>query len=293
MSTKGKVSQERERPVAWPNWRKPKEYPPLDIPLEGWAWEFLRRNREYQKQWNFYVDKTAEFAQAFGPPSKWSPEVKAGIDVWFFHPPVQQGETQRAWRARVIASGAEPIGPLPLATGLAIEWHLEEMFNPAFSWLYIEDMEFRPRFRARSEPIIRYHVGHIEDWGWATARAMWPLPAPQGSALVQIDMARPIKAQLDRAVPLLEAKRDQLVADGLLDPDPDPLKGPKTKEYRNLLRVFDAYRAKEASGEKIGNEQIANEIYKDVEEGGTAVAIAKKYSSAAAFVNKGYLRLLP
>ncbi|HEX6296868.1 MAG TPA: DUF6499 domain-containing protein, partial [Burkholderiales bacterium] len=97
---KKSASQPPKAPVAWPRWEEATDYPPPDLPLEGWAWEFLRRNEDYQKQWKYYVDKTAELTQKFGPPSQWGKDVIGGTEAWFFDPPVKS-ETQSAWRTRV------------------------------------------------------------------------------------------------------------------------------------------------------------------------------------------------
>jgi hypothetical protein len=49
------------------DWRKPADYKfPRDLPDYLWAWEFLRRNREYRKDWlavlRRFQDQTDEFA---------------------------------------------------------------------------------------------------------------------------------------------------------------------------------------------------------------------------------------
>lgn len=40
-----------------PDWRKPEDYDSLDnLTPSQWAWEFLRRNEEYIKAWNRYIE---------------------------------------------------------------------------------------------------------------------------------------------------------------------------------------------------------------------------------------------
>ena len=37
------------------DWTRPDEYPKADaLPLTGWAWEFLRRNPDYQRLWDLF-----------------------------------------------------------------------------------------------------------------------------------------------------------------------------------------------------------------------------------------------
>jgi hypothetical protein len=40
------------KPPSWlPDWRNPNQYPGANTPRLEWAWQFLRRNPEYQKLW--------------------------------------------------------------------------------------------------------------------------------------------------------------------------------------------------------------------------------------------------
>jgi hypothetical protein len=38
--------------MAWPNWRREEQYPSKKSPIERWFWEFLRRNEQYQKDFD-------------------------------------------------------------------------------------------------------------------------------------------------------------------------------------------------------------------------------------------------
>src|SRR5690348_12444221 len=54
--------------AALPNWKIKAEYP-TDLPQEGWAWEFLRRNEQYQQQWSEYeAHVSADSAKYKVPP---------------------------------------------------------------------------------------------------------------------------------------------------------------------------------------------------------------------------------
>jgi len=44
-----------------PDWRKPADYPfPKDRPVHYWAWEFLRRNPDYRKDWDGALSRFLE-----------------------------------------------------------------------------------------------------------------------------------------------------------------------------------------------------------------------------------------
>jgi len=51
------------------NWRKPEEYDFCDaLTSEQWAWEFLRRNPEYQRQWREFHEIWQALEAAYGRP---------------------------------------------------------------------------------------------------------------------------------------------------------------------------------------------------------------------------------
>jgi hypothetical protein len=64
-----------------PDWTQPEEYDFMDgEPPEVWAWEFLRRNPEYRKQWKQYVH----------------------TDSRIYEPPKRADENKAQWMSRVV-----------------------------------------------------------------------------------------------------------------------------------------------------------------------------------------------
>jgi len=63
-----------------PDWRKPEDYAFTDglTPLQ-WAWEFLRRNPEYRKSWERYVDGVSTYGE---DPSSPIPDEFCGAEKW-------------------------------------------------------------------------------------------------------------------------------------------------------------------------------------------------------------------
>ena len=69
-----------------PNWKDPSAYPdPKKTDIEQWAWEFLRRNPEYQKDYEIMKvvkKKNSEFVQT-----------PYGYGLWVYHPHPEPDES--------------------------------------------------------------------------------------------------------------------------------------------------------------------------------------------------------
>lgn len=171
-------------------------------------------------------------------------------------------------------------------SGMGKDWGLEEISNPAIAWLEFPDSESRPRFV--NQHIVGYVVGDFDD-DVHLAVSEFQLPAFQRDvAVIQIDLRKSVDGQFEKLLPILEARRQHFIADNLVEPLPRT--GANMGSYTDLLRIFDAYRAKE-SEENLNNSEIANRIYGVGK--GSAEAIARRYAVAARYVNKkDYLRLL-
>lgn len=270
-----------------PDWENEDNYPESLAP-EGWAWEFLRRNKDYKTSWDKYLARRQALLEKYGPEDQWPATVHTGTDVWYFDPPALEGETQSAWRARIKASGQVPRGPLPLSHGMGEEWGLAEMFNPSFTWMHLKDVQFGPRFFERRIR-IEYFVGNAgEDKFLQAQRGV--LPDRLDVALIQVDLARNISGQLAAAALRLEQAQSEYQANKELDP---PKKaGPTNRYYRDLLRIYDAYQAKKSSIPKLNNERIAEVIYPDGD--GSGAQISARHKTAVRYVEKkGYLAILP
>lgn len=268
------------------DWENQDNYPE-SLPPEGWAWEFLRRNKGYKTSWDKYVARRQAILEKYGPEDQWPATVHTGTDVWYFEPPALDGETQSGWRGRLKASGQVGRGPLPVSHGMGEEWGLAEMFNPSFTWIHLKDVQFGPRFVERRIR-IEYFVGDAgQDKLLQAQRAI--LPDRLDVALVQIDLTRKIRGQLEAATLRLEQAQSEYVAGKELHP---PKKaGPNNRYFRDLLRIYDAYQAKRSSVPKITNKRIAEVIYPS--EKGSEAQISARYATAERYVEKGYLAILP
>lgn len=94
------------RPIA--NWRNRANYPKAGarLSLNRWAWEFLRRNPNYQAAWgNFREIVAAILADNEGDESR----IEDDPRFWHYEPERLDGEDDVAWGARVKRGRCTPI----------------------------------------------------------------------------------------------------------------------------------------------------------------------------------------
>ncbi len=84
------------------NWQDSQAYAyTAQLDGSGWAWEFLRRNPDYQTQWRTFMaiwkDLEADYGAA---PARDFPRWKRDLRANVFEPPLAEGETIDQWVAR-------------------------------------------------------------------------------------------------------------------------------------------------------------------------------------------------
>ena len=94
-----------------PDWDDAKAYPkPKDLSWRQWAWQFLRRNPEYQgdyENWRALLDTLpADCTQL--------PSTEEDMRFTFFDPPAKAGETYKEYQKRVGGRWRQNMVPLEL-----------------------------------------------------------------------------------------------------------------------------------------------------------------------------------
>jgi len=143
------------------NWRDPKDYGfTKKLTSEGWAWEFLRRNPEYRKDWErelkIYVQKQRE-----------NPTEKLSVDdPWFGITPVEDS---------------------------SLRWGLYVLANPDQDtpYLLFKRLFGRITLSKRFEFFMGTPIEDIENCK--------PEAIPDGKASVMFDLRIPIKPQIEKA----------------------------------------------------------------------------------------------
>lgn len=103
------------------------------LPDEGWAWEFLRRNKRYRSDWKELQARIAELEEKYGP--EWRRHEEALV----CEPERLPGETMREWKSR----GLDAPGiwwPFPIREYYGWKWRLAgDMLDPDIRFDQITD----------------------------------------------------------------------------------------------------------------------------------------------------------
>lgn len=294
------------RPIA--NWRDSAAYPQgAEVSLLRWAWEFLRRNPDYQCDWDAYTATCQEILP------DWSPEMELSDDLetaqrifcalyqndayWVFDPPRQIGESKGEWWQRVGDKGRVKA----LDNWYGDRYGLDNFPNPfrenhvaltvptdadeiaAFEHV-AKQIDFSSRHDSsfKIRPRVRFVTQH-----WDGFRDSPPNESRQFVA-IGIDLSLPIEPQLRGVKQQLDLEREELMKWGRIEPWPE--KRNRHTEWPELLRILDA----KADGANWA--EIAAELYPHLSDSYPDYlgrkAAEKRLKSAEDMATKGY-RFLP
>jgi hypothetical protein len=108
-----------------------------------WAWEFLRRNPEYRKDFQHWCSIRAEVESKHGPISRLSRNQRSKIaELLHYSPPRCAGEDDQAWYQRCFAENVDP-WKLALNVALGRKWGLYDLYDPDSH--DCRHVKFRPR----------------------------------------------------------------------------------------------------------------------------------------------------
>ena len=123
-------------PENWPDWRDPDAYPPIGISAHLKAWEFLRRNRDYRRDFAHWaaLPDTDPDGQISG---KWKGPVGGLLNTFHCQPPAAADEDFEDYRGRI---GTINYKVQPYAQYLTNRYRLEpEPLDPNLSSLDFTD----------------------------------------------------------------------------------------------------------------------------------------------------------
>ncbi|MCB1737857.1 MAG: hypothetical protein KDI42_07010 [Gammaproteobacteria bacterium] len=193
----------------------------------GWAWEFLRRNSRYRREWQAFMQTwltlEAEYGQA---PNRdyagWKHDARANV----FEPPLDAGETVAAWHAR---TGNDCVA---IECAFGAKWGLYKF--PPDPDRTATELGDALCFRAHPE----------------LAKVIRPDSAYLGQTEAQIaigfDLDLPLKAQIEEAKRFLIARQHHLRRDAGL-----AMRSVTTQSdsWLHSLRILDALEANAAASE--------------------------------------------
>jgi Uncharacterized conserved protein (DUF2285)/Family of unknown function (DUF6499) len=201
-----------------PDWTNLKCYSTALSP-QGWAWEFLRRNKHYRddwKRWSRFVKRWGTDEDAYNR--------CPFTEGWECDPPAKKGETHEKYRERVSDAAAQM---WPLAYLIRTRWGL--LFDPIDPDRVAD---------ASTKFILETPTERIRVWGgWNFKRIDQPL-APTEMAMI-IDMALPLTPQMAQLRRHLRERQCDLVDEGKFKARIDAPRY-SSAHLRTYLRILDA-----------------------------------------------------
>jgi hypothetical protein len=242
-------------------WRDSKAYTLKKQPsIERWAWQFLRRNREYQHDYDILVRRR---------PDGWTmPAPQDDLAYFICNPPAINKETYKEYARRLQSEGVHKHSIESLYSARLRKYELFEMVAP--------ESETPPRFRRRRVPFKEFFFGDLP----IDARTL--LDTEAGALF---DLSLPLREQLTWVGQILDHEQRKLIKRGKVFPREHRVREPN---YPLYLRLLDA----EASGAKV--REMADILIPD-HEGGREAAVKNVrdgLKAAKQLRDGGYLQLL-
>lgn len=237
----------KPKPIA--DWTNSSEYPKWNSTSLGrFAWEFLRRNPKYQKDWADYLGICRGIIPNYDPHVQQSAADYDALenhpDYVRYDPPRLDGENESAWLKRV-GRGTR----MPLHVWYAREWGLDNYFPDPFyayekSALGLLDVRLNNNPRAC---VVTEHWEGFKEGGIYTLHSQ---------AALAFDFSLPIETQLAAAGKYLKSHQKWLIKQGVVEAFPN--KKPR-KEWVVYLRMLDA------DAMNVKPKEMAEQLYKNTD----------------------------
>lgn len=211
-----------------PNWKNAADYAyTKKLDAAGWAWEFLRRNKKYRKDYQALVSGAYTTVSC--------------------EPPKKAGETDKQWVVRCIQEDVEPneLSPeLTLARKWGLKWSLRDpLFNAIELKTGGKPVEFDPGVVAHFPRIWDelLNVPTVEEEGGVTV-------VRRDRLVAVLDLTGPMTPQLANLRNAFQSAKASMTADGTKQ---GMTSKPKQTAFLQGIRALDALDKKE-SPHKIG-----------------------------------------
>lgn len=252
------------RPIA--NWKIADEYPKWrTASLQRFAWEFLRRNPNYQADWQEYLAACRRLVPDFDPHvlRDWDAKLLEHDDYFRCEPPRLEDESEAAWISRG-GCGTRT----PLRSWYAKKWGLTaNLPDPFYSYYEKHGLGYLAIAFEKSATKVEIPSKHWEYFD----RNKYPFRCEPKEA-VAFDYSRPIEPQIIAARDYLLKQQQRRIKAGIVDAFPNKI---PRKELVIYLRMLDAdasgIQAKDIAAALYPNEddsyperRISNRVSKDM-----------------------------
>lgn len=226
------------------NWKNAADYAyAKSLTKHGIAWEYLRRNAEYRKCWASYLKLKEELEAVYGPFHSW-PKIENDLDLWFYDPPRNNGETYNEWLNRCFDLLLEPQRERH-HIGMAWQWGLWELYDPS------QKATGNEKFLPRINPRIWNHAEEVSTPSLDTIRGDF--------VYIEIDLRQRVTPQIAQARRRLLARQKNFVKNSSLVLVRD--KKPRVTNFILHLRILDAYEANKSVKSSTIRKDIAKALW--------------------------------
>lgn len=296
------MSRQRPEAPAWiPDWKDPDAYAAFTT-RDDLAWQFLRRNPEYQSDWALYESVPTFWPDGGGKTPKLSGRSFADwaeMIYYYATPPGRPGETLEEYKVRMAGASYSVTN---LEDGLCRKWGVMSLAPPEQFSVFLNPYDneypvvgcdedvFVMRHHHMPEPYKVVPDGYLFDKYSPPHRAIASvfsadpesIEAPPNVVPIWFSLDHNLKSQLDEALEILkEARRE-------LDNKPGHRKPPSVATLVTALRVYDAWLARtphieiQAVLDRLGPHNTA----------GTTRETARDLRTAQAMIKSGYRKLI-
>lgn len=231
-----------------PDWRQEAHYPdPETTSMQCWAWEFLRRNPSYVRDYETYVSLPYWLKDFYygrpEPPEK----EDASLDSFTCYPSATPGDTVRSYLSR------HPRGHIDmLDASTAAKYGLQYLVSPQESHserVAFTDDEWPGMHAKKIGSVLADRNLGLRGLGLPQPFTEWASPEPYSpqEIVVIFNLSLPLEFQLTRAERNLKALRDLMQNERVIS-----VKNKRRqRDYGRYLRVLDAEHAG-CSAQEIG-----------------------------------------
>lgn len=212
-----------------PDWKNESDYDYTNhLTLEGWAWEFLRRKKDYIKAYKAYRSGAKSLKDKHG--DTWN---KVIVD---YTPYKNENESLDQWGVRCLAKCLSP-KTLTLREKYGLAWGLRKIHNPKHQYCpnkiqFIKDNA--PRLIETHDEYERF----IQIEGYEDEESSdYFETISKNQSLFLFDLTQPIPDQIKKATEILNNKQSALKEDTGVDIE----KRKRPEKWTAYLRVLDAY----------------------------------------------------
>lgn len=215
------------------DWKNEKDYAYCnDLDANGWAFEFLRRNSKYQKDWVKFCEIRDQLIKRHGSAGKENKSCYKDDLAWFYFPPKTKSQTLQDWQNKNFLSEPRRIW---FEDFFAQKWDLKGAFldsdqrpEPAPTFIKSKGYPLFPDY----EDLGKYYY-ELDD-------PFSPYFQIKGKAVIIFDLENPLDPQLKKAKAVMSKRaQDEEKEDSI-----KRLKQKNPRKYaarlKECLRVYDA-----------------------------------------------------